>query len=70
MTARNVGQFLFRDVNLGLRKVGEAPGMIGIAVRQDDVPHVFSIESKSFNPANGSVRLVELETRHVNERLA
>jgi hypothetical protein len=70
MNARNVGQFLFRDVDLRLRKVGKPTRMVGVAVRQNDVPHVFGRKSKCFNSANGSIRLIELETRHVDERLA
>lgn len=69
MSTRNLGKFFVGDVDLGIRKVSEAPGMVGVAMRQNDVPHVFSRKPKSLDPANGSVRFVELKARQVDELL-
>ena len=60
---------LLRQMHLGIRKVGESTGLVGVAVGQDDVPHIGRRKSECFDPANGSVRFVELKAGHVDERL-
>lgn len=54
---------------MGIREVGEATGVVRVAVGQDDVPHVVWGKPESFDPADGGVRLVEPKPGHVDERL-
>jgi len=70
MATGNLSMFLFGDVYLSIGEVGEATGMVGIAVSQDDVPNVPRREAESFNTSNGGIRFVELETSHVDKRLS
>ena len=64
-----MGLFLLGNVDLGVREVGEAAGVARVAVGQNDVPHVSGRKPECFDPADGGVRLVELEAGHVDERL-
>jgi hypothetical protein len=70
VAASDAGVFFRRDVDHGVREVGQSPGVVGVAVRQDDVPHVAGPEAEGFDPADGGVGFVELEAGHLDERSA
>jgi len=69
VAARGAGVFFLGHTDLGLGEVGEALRMVGVALCQDDVTHVGDAEAEIFNPENGGVGFVELEARHVDQRL-
>ena len=69
MPTRQMRASLFRHMHLGIGKIGEATGVVGIAVSEDDVPHIGGRKSECFDPANGRVRFVEPKARHIDECL-
>jgi hypothetical protein len=70
VTSRDVDMLLLRYMHLSIREIGEATGVVGIAVCQDDVTHIGRRKTECFDPANGGVRFVELKARHVDQGLA
>ena len=54
----------------GVREIGEASGVIGIGVGEDDVADIIWREAELFDTAEGGVVFVELEACHVDELLA
>ena len=69
VTAQRVGLFLLQDMHLGFRKIGKPTRMVGIQVREDDVPHIVDAKAKFFNAANGGVVFVELKARRIDKWL-
>lgn len=70
MTARDPGVLFRRDVDRGAGEVGESAGVVGVAVRQDDVAHVAGPVAERLDPAGGGVVFVKLEARRLDERSA
>lgn len=70
MTGPQPSEFLLRHMHRGGREVGQSAGVIGIAVRQDDVANVSDLKSQPFDLASGRQLFVELETGRVDGGLA
>jgi hypothetical protein len=55
------GVFLFGNVNRCRRKIGQSTGVIRIAVREDNVPHIRRAETQPLDLPDGRERLVKLK---------
>ena len=69
VTARNMSEFLLGDVNLSMRKISEAAGMVGVAMRQHDMLDPLGGKLSSFDATDSCVRFVKLKAGHVDEWL-
>ncbi len=70
MPGRQPRVFLDRDVDVGAGKVGQPPGVIGVAMREDDVGHVLSPKAEPFDAPDGCQLLPELESGRIDGGLS
>lgn len=70
MPTANLREFFFGKMYLGVRKVCQAPRMIGIGVRENDMLNLLWPKAETFDLPNRGVWFVELETGEFDQLLS
>ena len=70
MTRLDVRELFLREVDLRARKVRKSSGVIGVAMREDDVSHGGGADSLGFESPRRSVAFIELEAGAFHKFLA